>query len=87
MSVEPEPQPERDLSSIELAYASLALYADDGQLDMEELNTLLDIALRDGVITDGEKDVLRGVFNRITEPDVTAEVWKRIQDLRQQYSI
>ena len=86
MNVESNSQPE-NRSSIELAYASLALYADDGQLDMDELNTLLDIALRDGVISTGEKEVLRGVFNRITEPDVTAEVWSRIQDLRQQYSI
>lgn len=84
MNVEKQPE---DRSSIELAYASLALYADDGQLDMEELNTLLDIALRDGVISDGEKEVLRSVFNRITEPDVSAEVWSRIQDLRQEYSI
>lgn len=76
-----------DNSSIELAYASLALFADDGELDMDELNTLLDIALRDGVITDREKDVLRGVFNRLTEPDVTAEVWARIQTLRQEHSI
>lgn len=76
-----------DNSSIELAYASLALFADDGELDMEELNTLLDIALRDGVISDKEKDVLRGVFNRLTEPDVSADVWARIQDLRQQHSI
>ena len=76
-----------DNSSIELAYASLALFADDGELDMEELNTLLDIALRDGIISDKEKDVLRGAFNRLTEPDVTAEVWARIQDLRQQHGI
>ena len=74
-------------STIELAYASLALFADDGALDMEEVNTLLDVALRDGVITDGEKDVLRGVFNRITEPDVSAQVWARIQDVRHQHGI
>jgi hypothetical protein len=78
---------EKDNSTIELAYASLALFADDGGLDMEEVNSLLDIALRDGVITDGEKDVLRGVFNRLTEPDVTAEVWQRIQDVRHQHGI
>lgn len=84
MNAESEP---RDTSSIELAYASLALFADDGGLDMEEVNTLLDVALRDGVITDGEKTVLRGVFNRITEPDVTAEVWQLIQDARKQHGI
>lgn len=84
MNAEPE---EQDNSTIELAYATLALFADDGALDMEEVDTLLDVALRDGVITDGEKDVLRGVFNRITEPDVTAEVWQRIQHLRHQHGI
>jgi hypothetical protein len=73
--------------TIELAYASLAFLADDGELDMDELNTLLDIALRDGEITDGEKDILRNVFNRITEPDVTAEVWVRIQEARAQHGI
>jgi len=78
---------EQDNSTMELAYASLALFADDGALDMQEVDTLLDVALRDGVITDGEKDVLRGVFNRLTEPDVTAEVWQRIQDVRQQHGI
>lgn len=82
MNAEPE-----DNSTIELAYASLAFFADDGELDMEELTTLLDIALRDGVITNGEKDILRGVFNRITEPDVTAEVWKRMQEVRTQHGI
>ena len=78
---------EQDNSTMELAYASLALFADDGALDMQEVDTLLDVALRDGVITDGDKDVLRGVFNRLTEPDVTAEVWQRIQDVRQQHGI
>mgnify|MGYP001057494662 CR=1 FL=1 len=74
-------------STIELAYASLALFADDGALDMEEVNTLLDVALRDGTISNGEKEVLRGVFNRLTEPDVTADVWSRIQDVRSQHGI
>ena len=78
---------EQDNSTIELAYASLALFADDGALDMEEVNTLLDVALRDGIISNGEKDVLRGVFNRLTEPDVSAQVWQRIQDVRLQHSI
>ncbi|PCJ53272.1 MAG: hypothetical protein COA73_15460 [Candidatus Hydrogenedentota bacterium] len=77
----------RDLSSIQLAYASLAMFADDGTLDIDELNMLLDVALRDGVITDGEKEVLRGVFNRILEPDVTADVWQRMQEARQLHGI
>lgn len=77
----------RDESGIELAHASLVLWADDGTLDAQELDTLLNIALRDGVITDSEKDVLRGVFNRLHEEDVSAEVWNKIQDIRKQHAI
>lgn len=80
-------RPEEDQSSIELAYASLVLYADDGTIDEEELTTLLHIALRDGVISDREKEVLRGLFNRIHEEDVSAEVWDHIQQVRKQYAI
>lgn len=76
-----------DQSSIELAYASLALFADDGTLDEEELDILLHIALRDGTISDEEREILRNVFNRILEPDVSAEMWTRIQETRAQHSI
>ena len=78
---------EKDQSSIELAHASLVLWADDGALDAQELDTLLNIALRDGVISENEKDVLRGVFNRVHEEDVDAEVWNKIQDIRKQHAI
>lgn len=73
--------------AIELAYAALAVYADDGTLDMEELNFLLGMALRDGVISDEEKNVLAGVFNRVHEEAVTARVWDRIQSVRRKYNI
>jgi hypothetical protein len=74
-------------TSIELAYASLAVFADDGTLDMNELKSLLDIALRDGIISDKEKDILRNIFNRVMEPNVTAEAWDRIQLVRKQHGI
>ena len=77
----------KDRSSIELAHASLVLWADDGTLDAPELDTLLNIALRDGTVSENEKDVLRGVFNRIHEEDVSAEVWNKIQDIRKQHGI
>ena len=74
-------------NSIELAYASLAAFANDGHLDEEELESLLKLALRDGGIDDAEKAVLRGVFNRILEEDVSAELWSHIQDVRQEHAI
>ena len=78
---------EKDQSSIELAHASLVLWADDGTLDAQELDTLLTIALRDGVISESEKDVLRGVFNRVHEEEVDGEVWAKIQAIRKQHAI
>ena len=91
MNVSDEPiennDEKKDRSSIELAYASLVLWAEDGTLDAQELDTLLNIALRDGVINENEKGVLRGVFNRVHEEDVPAEVWSKIQDIRKQYAI
>jgi len=77
----------KDQSSIELAHASLVLWADDGTLDAQELDTLLNIALRDGVISESEKDVLRGVFNRVHEEEVDGEVWAKIQAIRKQHAI
>jgi hypothetical protein len=76
-----------DRSSIELAYASLVMYADDGKLDEKELTTLLHIATRDGKINEREKDILRALFNRIHEEDVSADVWNHIQAVRKQHAI
>lgn len=72
---------------VELAYASFAIFADDGGVDMGELNFILGLALRDGAIDDTEREILAGVFDRITEPDVTADVWRRIKAVRRQHKI
>jgi hypothetical protein len=74
-------------NALELAYTSFAVFADDGAIDMEELNFLLGIALRDGKISDDERDILANVFNRIQEGDVSAKVWSRIQEVRRVHSI
>jgi hypothetical protein len=74
-------------SGVELAYATLVVYADDGNLDQNELKTLLHIALRDGVMNDRERDILRALFNRIREEDVSGDVWTQIQTIREQHGI
>lgn len=73
--------------ALELAYASFAVFADDGSIDLEELNFLLGIALRDGKMNDHERDILANVFNRINEADVSDRVWRRIQDVRRVHGI
>lgn len=74
-------------SHIELAYSSIRVFADDGTIDMEELNFLLGIALRDGKIDDDERRVLGNIFNKVSEKDVAPKVWERICEVRAKYSI
>ena len=84
----PEPiKKDKTQGDIELAYASLVMFADDGKLSQHEIKTLLEIALRDGSMTDREREILRGLFNRIREEDVAAEAWTQLQSIRQEYGI
>ncbi len=74
-------------SYIELAYSSIPVFADDGTLDMEELNFLMGIALRDQQIDAEEKRVLGNIFSRVKEGDVSPKVWERIQAIRGKHGI
>ena len=72
---------------IELAYSSIRVFADDGTLDIGELNFLLGIALRDGKIDEDEKRVLRNIFKQVHEKDVNPRVWERIQEIRDKHGV
>ncbi len=72
---------------IELTYSSIRIFADDGTLDMGELNFLLGIALKDGVIDDDERRVLGNIFAQVTRNQVDEKVWERIQEVRRQHGI
>jgi hypothetical protein len=77
----------QDKDAVELAYAALAVFADDGKLDLGELNSLLGLALRDGKITDEERRVLISLFSRIREIDVEPAVWERIRAVKLQHGL
>ncbi len=78
---------EKGSGYIELAYSSIPVFANDGTIDMEELNFLMGIALRDDKIDADEKRVLRNIFGQVKESTVTPKVWERIQAVREKYSI
>jgi len=59
---------------IELTYRSITCFSNDGQLMKDELQDLLAVALRDGVVDDDEKRVLQNIFNRLTASELTAEM-------------
>ena len=78
---------EQDSRWIEMAYSAIGIYADDGTLDMGELNFLLGLALKDGTVDDDERRVLGTIFKQITRSDVSLRVWNRIQEIKRQHNV
>lgn len=72
---------------LEITFRSIQCFADDGKLDINELDSLVDIALKNGVIDDNEKRVLRNIIARLEDIDLTSEMRSKIQDLREYYDI
>lgn len=71
----------------EIALASIHCFTDDGTLDLNELNFLLGLAMRDGIMDNDEKRVLGNIFSKVTQSDVSHQVWDRIQTIKNTHSI
>lgn len=69
---------------LEMAYHSIVCFANDGTLQVSELNEIMTIALRDGVVDDNEKRVLRSIFAKLNPSELTPEMVARIAQIRQQ---
>lgn len=74
-------------NDLQLVTAAIRVFSDDGTLDLPELDYLLAVAMRDGTIDAEERRVLSHVLDRVSEQDVTPEVWGRIGEVRAQYGI
>jgi hypothetical protein len=77
----------RPHSHIEIAYSSIRVFADNGQLDLGELNFLLGLALRDAIIDDDERRVLRSIFAQAEQGRLAPQVQERIALARHQHAI
>lgn len=74
-------------SYIELAYSSIRVFTDDGQMDLAELNFLLGLALRDARVDEDEKRVLASVFAQAEKGRLSDAVKARIAEARRQHGI
>ena len=72
---------------LEMAFRSVYCFADDGKLLIDELEELISIATRDGVVDSNEQRVLRNIFSRLSPAELTPEMLERIQQLRLEYKI
>jgi hypothetical protein len=74
-------------SYLDIALASIEVFTDDGKLDLEELNFLLGLALRDNVVDDDEKRVLANVFRRAEQGELRPAVRTRIAEVRAKHGV
>ena len=72
---------------LEMTFRSINCFSDDGKLDVNELDSLVEIAMRDGEIDDNEKRVLRNIIDRLTDAELTDDMQVRVQSLQEQYGI
>lgn len=63
---------------LEMTFHSINCFANDGKLDEHELDEIIDIATRDGVIDDNEMRVLQNIIGRLREEEITDALRDRI---------
>ena len=66
---------------LEIALKSIEAFQNGGQIDADELNGIVDIAERDGVIDQNEIRVLRSIIQRIDPSEVTSELREALRTL------
>ncbi len=71
---------------IEMSYRSIECFANDGRLDVAELDKLVAIAEKDGVVDANEKRVLANIFSRLKSEELTPEMLESIRAIRTKYN-
>lgn len=64
-----------------MTYRSIDCFANDGQLKPEELQSIVDIALRDGVVDDNEKRVLKSIVGKLTIEELSPEMQEKVAEV------
>lgn len=67
---------------LELAFRSIECFSNDGQLLPDELDRLLQIVLRDGVVDENERRILRKIISRLSEHELTPAMLAEIGKVR-----
>ncbi len=70
---------------LEMTFHSINCFADDGKLDVYELNQILAIALKDGVVDENEKRVLSNIIGRLNESELGGELLSKVEEIKAEY--
>lgn len=66
---------------LEMTFHSINCFS-DGKLCIDDLNSIVDIALKDGVVDDNEKRVLANIIGRINDNELQGDLHERVNQLR-----
>jgi tellurite resistance protein len=68
---------------LEMSFRSIRAFGDDGRFSPANLQEIVDIALRDGVVDANEQRVLAGIIGRLKPEELTAEMKRKLDELKQ----
>ena len=71
----------------EMIFRTMQCFSDDGKLDVNELDQIVQIALQDGVVDEQEKNVLKNIIFNLTSKDLTPDMWHRVEQLVAHYKL
>ena len=72
---------------IDLAHYSVEVFANDRILTENELDNMIDIILRDGVIDQDEERVFKFLISALKSYDITPPMREKIESLEKKYEV
>jgi len=72
---------------LEMTFHSINCFSDDGTLDADELEKILDIAKRDGVVDDNEKRVLGNIIGQLSDKELRGELRRKVDEIKSEYDL
>jgi len=70
---------------LEMSFQSINCFVNDGKLDVNELDKILNIALKDGVVDDNERRVLSSIISRLTPQELNSEMLSKVDEIKNKY--
>lgn len=76
-----------DRDFLEMTFRTVRVFRADGRVDVEALDELVEIALRDGRIDSDERAVMSTVLDRIDAKTLSRELAERVAELRERFNL
>ncbi|MBS1198445.1 MAG: hypothetical protein H6R18_2230 [Proteobacteria bacterium] len=67
---------------LEMSFRSIDCFTNDGKLLPDELQSIVDIALRDGIVDANEKRVLSSIISKLTPSELTPAMQAKVAEVK-----